>query len=67
MKYAYGKILISIFKKVFHKKNTRMYMTYPIADASSSVVPSASNISSSFGRLSPVNVADVPEKMMSYM
>ena len=34
--------------------------TYPIAEESSSVVPSASNISSSFGLLSPVNIADVP-------
>ena len=39
--------------------------TYPIADDSSSVVPNASNISSSFGRLSPAMVTDVPA-MMKY-
>jgi len=36
-------------------------ISYPIADVSSSVVPRASNMRSSFLLLSPVNVADVPE------
>lgn len=35
-------------------------MTYPSEEVSSSVEPSASNVTSSFGRRSPVNNADVP-------
>ena len=35
-------------------------MTYPSEEVSSPVEPSASNFTSSFGRRSPVNNADVP-------
>lgn len=40
---------------------------YPITDDNSSVVPKASNIWSSFGRLSPVKVLEKPNEVLKEM
>ena len=42
-----------------------LYTSYPMAELSSSAVPSASNTTSSLGLRSPVKVADVPIKNKS--